>query len=48
MSKDDRITVIAVLKSVIESGADEKDWLRLTKAGLRVYGTIAVNKQENS
>lgn len=31
------ITVIAILKSVIESGADSKDWHDLTKEGLMVW-----------
>lgn len=40
------ITVLAVLKSVIESGADKKDWHDLTKEGLMVwYGATDYLKQ---
>lgn len=35
--KDIDITTIAILKSVIESGADPKLWDTLVKAGWKVY-----------
>lgn len=37
--KDIDITTIAILKSVIESGAQPADWDRLVKAGWKVYLT---------
>lgn len=35
--KEIDITTLAILKSVIESGADCKDWHNLTKEGLMVW-----------
>lgn len=39
-NKDIEITVCAVLKSVIESGAPKEQWSDLTKQGLLVYREI--------
>lgn len=50
-SKDWEIMITAITKSVIESGADPKDWEERVKAGCRIVMTFtnaALSKDANA
>ena len=46
--KDIEITTVAVLKSVIESGARKDEWEKLVKHGVCVYVKISNSWKEQS